>query len=100
MNKEIMKEVIKDLENLTAHLKTLFDEPSVGKEKPSKPVEKPKQNTVSLEQVRAVLAKLSQMGKTAEVKKLIVKHGAQKLSDVPESEYASLLHEAEGIKGD
>lgn len=100
MNKKIMKEVIKDLENLTAHLKTLFDESNVSKEKPSKPVEKPKQNTVSLEQVRAVLAKLSQMGKTAEVKKLIVKHGAQKFSDVPESEYESLLHEAEGIKGD
>lgn len=100
MNTEILREVIKDLENLTAHLKALFDEPSVGKEKPSKPVEKLKQNTVSLEQVRAVLAKLSQMGKTADVKKLIVKHGAQKLSDVPESEYASLLHEAEGIKGD
>lgn len=100
MNKKIMKEVIKDLENLTAHLKTLFDESNVSKEKPSKPVEKPKQNTVSLEQVRAVLAKLSQMGKTAEVKKLIVKYGAQKLSDVPESEYESLLHEAEGIKGD
>lgn len=100
MKNEIMKEVIKDLENLTAHLKTLFDESNVSKEKPSKPVEKPKQNTVSLEQVRAVLAKLSQMGKTAEVKKLIVKHGAQKLSDVPESEYESLLHEAEGIKGD
>lgn len=100
MNKEILREVIKDLENLTAHLKTLFDELGVGKEKPSKPVEEAKQNTVSLEQVRAVLAKLSQMGKTADVKKLIVKHGAQKLSDVPESEYASLLHEAEGIKGD
>lgn len=100
MNKEILREVIKDLENLTAHLKTLFDEPSVSKEKVSKPVEEAKQNTVSLEQVRAVLAKLSQMGKTADVKKLIVKHGAQKLSDVPESEYASLLHEAEGIKGD
>ncbi|KXB33229.1 hypothetical protein [Atopobium deltae] len=46
MNKEIMKEVIKDLENLTAHLKTLFDESSVGKEKSSKPVEKPKQKFV------------------------------------------------------
>ena len=100
MNKEILREVIKDLENLRAHLKALFDESNVSKEKVSKPVEEAKQNTVSLEQVRAVLAKLSQMGKTADVKKLIVKHGAQKLSDVPESEYESLLHEAEGIKGD
>ena len=41
-----MKEVIKDLENLIAHLKALFDEPSVGKEKSSKPVEKPKQKFV------------------------------------------------------
>ena len=61
MNKEILKEVIKDLENLTAHLKALFDESNVSKEKSSKPVEEAKQNTVSLEQVRAVLAKLSQL---------------------------------------
>lgn len=100
MKNEIMKEVIKDLENLISHLKALFDESNVSKEKSSKPVEEARQNTVSLEQVRAVLAKLSQMGKTADVKKLIVKHGAQKLSDVPESEYESLLLEAEGIKGD
>lgn len=100
MNKEIMKEVIKDLENLTAHLKALFDEPSVSKEKPSKPVEKPKQNTVSLEQVRAVLAKLSQHGKTAEVKALIVKFGANRLSELDESKYAELLEEAKGMTSD
>ncbi|WP_421779285.1 hypothetical protein [Gardnerella sp. DNF01151] len=100
MKNEIMKEVIKDLENLTAHLKALFDEPSVGKEKPSKPVEKPKQNTVSLEQVRAVLAKLSQHGKTAEVKALIVKFGANKLSELDESKYAELLEEAKGMTSD
>lgn len=100
MKNEIMKEVIKDLENLTAHLKALFDEPSVGKEKPSKPVVKPKQNTVSLEQVRAVLAKLSQHGKTAEVKALIVKFGANKLSELDESKYAELLEEAKGMTSD
>ena len=100
MKNEIMKEVIKDLENLTAHLKALFDEPSVSEEKPSKPVEKPKQNTVSLEQVRAVLAKLSQHGKTAEVKALIVKFGANKLSELDESKYAELLEEAKGMTSD
>lgn len=100
MKKEILREVIKDLENLTAHLKALFDEPSVGKEKPSKPVEKPKQNTVSLEQVRAVLAKLSQHGKTAEVKALIVKFGANRLSELDEGKYAELLEEAKGMTSD
>lgn len=102
MKNEIMKEVIKDLENLTAHLKTLFDDAGASDAgcKETAPNNKESVKKVSLEDVRAVLAKLSQMGKTAEVKKLIVKHGAQKLSDVPESEYASLLCEAEGIKGD
>ncbi|MFP1714779.1 hypothetical protein ACLD5O_01245 [Gardnerella leopoldii] len=100
MNKEILREVIKDLENLTAHLKALFDESNVSKEKPSKPVEEAKQNTVSLEQVRAVLAKLSQHGKTAEVKALIVKFGANKLSELDESKYAELLEEAKGMTSD
>lgn len=102
MRNEIMREVIKDLENLTAHLKKLFDDAGASGIgcKETAPNNKESVKKVSLEDVRAVLAKLSQMGKTAEVKKLIVKHGAQKLSDVPESEYASLLHEVEGIKGD
>lgn len=100
MNMEILREVIKDLENLTAHLKALFDEPSVSKEKVSKPVEEAKQNTVSLEQVRAVLAKLSQHGKTAEVKALIVKFGANRLSELDESKYAELLEEAKGMTSD
>lgn len=102
MNKEILREVIKDLENLTAHLKTLFDDAGASDAgcKETVPNNKESVKKVSLEDVRAVLAKLSQLGKTAEVKKLIVKHGAQKLSDIPESEYASLLFEAEGIKGD
>ena len=39
MKNEIMKEVIKDLENLISHLKALFDESNVSKEKSSKPVE-------------------------------------------------------------
>lgn len=100
MNKKIMNEVIKDLENLSSHLKALVADEGVSEEKPSASVDKPKQKPVSLEDVRAVLAKLSQMGKTAKVKNLIVRHGANKLSDIPESEYANLLHEAEGIESD
>lgn len=100
MNKEILREVIKDLENLTAHLKALFDDAGVSGVGCKETNNKESVKKVSLEDVRAVLAKLSQLGKTAEVKKLIVKHGAEKLSAIPESEYASLLCEAEGIKGD
>lgn len=96
MNENTVKKIIGDLESLIGHLKEITGETTHK----TLPKQVPETKKVSLEQVRAVLAKLSQLGKTAEVKKLIVKHGAQKLSDIPESEYASLLHEAEGIKGD
>lgn len=96
MNENTVKKIIGDLESLIGHLKEITGETTHK----TLPKQVPETKKVSLEQVRAVLAKLSQIGKTAEVKKLIVKHGAQKLSDIPESEYASLLHEAEGIKGD
>ncbi|WP_116439714.1 hypothetical protein [Gardnerella vaginalis] len=96
MNENTVKKIIGDLESLIGHLKEITGETTHK----TLPKQTPETKKVSLEDVRAVLAKLSQLGKTAEVKKLIVKHGAQKLSDIPESEYASLLHEAEGIKGD
>lgn len=96
MNENTVKKIIGDLESLIGHLKEITGETTHK----TLPKQVPETKKVSLEDVRAVLAKLSQLGKTAEVKKLIVKHGAQKLSDIPESEYESLLHEAEGIKGD
>ena len=60
----------------------------------------PEAKKLNLEDVRAVLAKLSQHGKTAEVKELIVKFGGTKLSDVPKENYSQLLKEAEEIKID
>ena len=102
MNKEILREVIKDLENLTVHLKALFDDAGASgvgcKETASNNKESVKK--VSLEDVRAVLAKLSQHGKTAEVKALIVKFGANRLSELDESKYAELLEEAKGMTSD
>ena len=50
---------------------------------------------VSLEEVRAKLAALSQDGKQAQVKELITAFGAEKLSDVPVEKYPELLEKAE-----
>ena len=50
---------------------------------------------VTLEQVRAVLAEKSQDGLTAEVRALLEKDGAQKLSAVDPKDYETLLKEAE-----
>lgn len=54
--------------------------------------------SVSFADVRATLAELSRVGLTDKVRELIHAHGADKLSDVPESEYAALMKEAEALK--
>ena len=52
---------------------------------------------IKLEAVRAVLAGKSRDGHTAEVRALLERHGASKLSEIDPAEYAALLTEAEGI---
>lgn len=59
---------------------------------------KPTAKTVSLEQVRAVLAEKSQAGFTAEVRGLLEKHGAPKLSQIDPVNFAALLADAEALK--
>ena len=50
---------------------------------------------LTLEEVRAVLAEKSRAGHTAEVRELLNKHGADKLSGIDPAEYAALLAQAE-----
>ena len=52
---------------------------------------------VALEQVRAALAEKSRGGYTAQVRELLVKHGAAKLSDIAPAEYLALMADAEGL---
>ena len=58
---------------------------------------KEEKKTVSLQEVRAVLADKSRNGKTAEVKELLTKFGVNKLSELDASKYDELLKLAEGI---
>ena len=64
---------------------------SAEKKKPQKP------SPLTMEVVRAKLAALSQAGKQAEVKALITKYGAEKLSDIPKDKYPDLIKDAEEI---
>ena len=57
----------------------------------------PKPKPVTLEQVRAVLAEKSRSGHTAEVRELLQKHGAAKLSAIDPTEFETLLSEAAAI---
>ena len=61
------------------------------------PVTKAEQK-VTIDDVRAVLAELSQAGKTAQVKELLGQFGAAKLSSVKEEDLKALLDAANELK--
>lgn len=65
---------------------------SAGKKKAAA---EPEKKPLTLEEVRAVLAEKSRAGHTTEVKALLIKHGAEKLSEVDPAEYPALLADAE-----
>ena len=50
---------------------------------------------ISYTDVRAILAEKSRAGHTAKIKKILISHGAEKLSAIDPSEYAALLREVE-----
>lgn len=66
-----------------------MDKPSAKKKSDSAIV------SVTLENVRAVCAEKSRAGFTAEVKSIITKHGADKLSAIKPEEYAAVLAEVD-----
>ena len=63
--------------------------------KDAKPAAKQEEKPLTLEEVRAVLAEKSRSGHTEEVRALLNKHGADKLSEIDPAEYPALLAEAE-----
>ena len=67
-----------------------------GKVKTTQSAE-PKPKPVTLAQVRAVLAEKSRCGHTAQVRELLQKHGAAKLSAMAPTEFETLLSEAASI---
>ena len=104
---------IKLLLNLARDLRSLADsvqavaEEMTDKEtdktvQPEAPVSakasEPPAKAVTLEQVRAVLADKSQQGFTADVRTLLEKHGATKLSQIDPANYAALMADAELLK--
>lgn len=53
---------------------------------------------ITLEEVRTVLAELSRDGKTQEVKAILKRHGASRLSEVNPDEWEAILDEAAEIR--
>ena len=71
-------------------------EPSVQEAPAAQTVSSPAPS-VSLEEVRAKLAELSQAGKQQQVVALIASMGARKLTEIPAEKYASLMAEANNL---
>lgn len=81
---EVVTGMFEDTESSAKETKKLT-ESKVGNPEPQ----------ITLEQVRAVLAEKSNEGYTAQVRELLKKHGADRLSSIDPLEYASLLADAE-----
>lgn len=73
------------------------DEPQAAEAPKEQPAPEQKTETVTFVQLRSRLSEISRAGHTQEVKELIAKYGAEKLSDIAEADYAAVLAEAEGL---
>lgn len=98
-----INQTIKELRDAAAAINAAadwLDRQSAGDDKQQDPdtaadqQEKPK---LSLAGVRAVLADKSRAGYTEQVRELLHKYGASKLSAVDPNDYEALLYDAEGL---
>lgn len=103
---KLLLDVVGDLRSLADSLQAVAEaiagnepaEAAQGENPATAKEAKPATKAVTLEQVRAVLADKSQQGFTADVRALLEKYGAPKLSQIDPVNYAALLADAEGLK--
>ena len=99
---QLLLDVIRDLNSLADSIQAVADAMSeneypIDESQHPAITETSDKSTVKLEQVRAVLAEKSHDGFTAEIRALLQKHGADKLSLIDPSEYESLMKDAEAL---
>ena len=94
---KLLQDVVSDMRSLADSLQIVADS-MAGNTPALQSVDSvPEKHTsppITIDQVRAVLAEKSGDGKTAEVKALLYKYDAGKLSGVKPEDYAALLEEA------
>lgn len=102
MTKEQLSELagyLRDQATTLRHYADILEE-NDSREMPDESVRPSEEKTVTLEQVRAVLARKSRLGFTAQVQELLKQHGADKLSAISSSEYGALMADAEVLGND
>lgn len=97
---KLLLDVIADMKTLAGSLQVLANalaEPETTNETKTELEPKPE---ITLEQVRTLLGKKSIAGYTAQVKELLRKYGADKLSGIDPGQYPALMAEAEVLRND
>ena len=97
---KLLLDVVEDMRSLADSLQTMAnaiagDDAATEPQAPAAAA--PTAKAVTLEQVRAVLAEKSHDGFTEQVRGLLQKYGAQKLSAIDPGRYADLLRDAEEL---
>lgn len=102
---KLLLDVVEDMRSLADSLQSIADSlqgntteqttetPKAAEVTPPKPTAP----RITIDQVRAVLAEKSGEGKTAQVKALLYKYDAGKLSGVKPEDYAALMEEAQKL---
>jgi len=98
---KLLLDVAKNLHSLADSVQALCrlvtDSLPEQKEIPAPKAEEKKVSAVTLEKVRGVLADKSRAGHTAEVRAIITKYGAEKLSEIAPENYEAVIREAEEL---
>jgi len=96
---KLLLDVVSDMRSLADSIevvcKAMTESDAAPKEETATETETAKAPDIPLEKVRMVLAEKSQLGFTAEVREIIGKYGADKLSAVDKTYYADILKDAE-----
>ena len=93
MSAEVYTKLAEGFELLAAGYRSLAEQ---GAEATPEAAPEPTKK-ITIEQVRAVMSAKSDEGKTAQVKALLMKYDAGKLSGVKPEDYADLLQEVEAL---
>ncbi|MEH2936549.1 DNA ligase [Acutalibacter sp. JLR.KK004] len=93
MDKKVYSQLAEGFELLAAGYRSLAEQ---GAEATPEAAPEPTKK-ITIEQVRAVMSAKSDEGKTAQVKALLMKYDAGKLSGVKPEDYADLLREVEAL---
>lgn len=96
---KLLLDVVSDMRSLADSIEAvcaaMTESDAASEEVPSTKSETAKEQNIPLEKVRMVLAEKSQLGFTAEVRAIIGKYGADKLSTVDKAYYTDILKDAE-----